>query len=45
MAYTFYKALDIPIGNSRVENDKLDLARELLALAKEKGVKFMLPGG
>ena len=43
MAYTFYKALGIPTGNSRVENDKLDLAREILALAKEKGVKFLLP--
>lgn len=43
MAYTFFKALGIPIGDSRVENDKLDLARELLALAKAKGVKFMLP--
>ncbi len=43
MAYTFYKAQGISIGNSRVENDKLDLAREILALAKEKGVKFLLP--
>jgi phosphoglycerate kinase len=43
MAYTFYKVLGIPTGNSRVENDKLDLAREILALAKEKGVKFLLP--
>ena len=43
MAYTFYKAQGIPIGNSRVENDKLDLAREILALADAKGVKFLLP--
>ena len=43
MAYTFYRALGIPTGNSRVEKDKVDLAHELLALAKEKGVKFMLP--
>ena len=43
MAYTFYKAQGIAIGNSRVENDKIDLATELLALAKEKGVKFLLP--
>ena len=43
MAYTFYKALGIPIGKSRVENDKLDLAREILALAQAKGVKFLLP--
>lgn len=43
MAYTFFKALGIPIGDSRVENDKLDLAKELLELAKARGVKFMLP--
>ena len=43
MAYTFYKAQGIPVGRSRVENDKLDLAREILALAKAKGVKFLLP--
>jgi 3-phosphoglycerate kinase len=43
MAYTFYKSMGIPIGNSRVENDKLDLAREILELAKKKGVKFLLP--
>ena len=43
MAYTFFKVQGIPIGNSRVENDKLDLAREILALAEKKGVKFLLP--
>ncbi len=43
MAYTFFKTLGISIGNSRVENDKLDLAREILELAKTKGVKFLLP--
>ncbi len=43
MAYTFFKALGIPTGKSRVEADKLDLARELLELAKTKGVKFLLP--
>ena len=43
MAYTFYRALGIPTGNSRVEKDKVDLAHEILALAKEKGVKFLLP--
>ena len=32
-----------PIGNSLVENDKLDLAQELLKLAEEKGVKILLP--
>jgi 3-phosphoglycerate kinase len=43
MANTFWKAQDVPIGSSRVEDDKLDLAREILALAKEKGVRFLLP--
>jgi phosphoglycerate kinase len=43
MAYTFYKVLGIPTGKSRVENDKLDLAREILALAERKGVRFLLP--
>jgi phosphoglycerate kinase len=43
MAYTFFKSQGIPTGKSRVEADKLDLARELLALAKTKGVKFLLP--
>jgi phosphoglycerate kinase len=43
MAYTFYKSLGIGIGNSRVENDKLPLAQEILDLAKAKGVKFLLP--
>jgi 3-phosphoglycerate kinase len=43
MAYTFYQALGIPTGASRVEADKVHLAEELLALAKKKGVKFLLP--
>jgi len=43
MAYTFYQALGIPTGKSRVETDKVHLAEELLALAKEKGIKFLLP--
>jgi phosphoglycerate kinase len=43
MAYTFFKAQGIPIGNSRFEADKLDLARELLDLAKKKGVRFLMP--
>ena len=43
MANTFWKAQDVPIGASRVEADKLDLARELVDLAKEKGVRFLLP--
>ncbi|MDP9254377.1 MAG: phosphoglycerate kinase [Verrucomicrobiota bacterium] len=43
MANTFWKAQGVPVGNSRFEADKLDLARELLDLAKEKRVNFLLP--
>ncbi len=43
MANTFWKAQAVPIGASRVEADKVDLAREILDLAKKKGVRFLLP--
>lgn len=43
MAYTFFKSMGYNVGNSICEEDKLDLARELMEEAKEKGVKFMLP--
>jgi 3-phosphoglycerate kinase len=43
MANTFLKAEGIPVGASRVESDKVDLAHELLDLAKRRGVKFLLP--
>ena len=43
MANTFFKAQGIPIGASRVEADKVELANELLVLAKAKGVKLVLP--
>jgi phosphoglycerate kinase len=43
MANTFFKAEGIPIGSSRVEADKTDLANELVDLAKQCGVKFLLP--
>src|SRR5438477_583782 len=43
MANTFLKAEGIPVGASRIESDKVDLARELLDLAKHRGVKFLLP--
>src|SRR5271154_6690521 len=43
MAYTFLKAQGIAIGKSRVEEDKVDLAKELLAEAARKGVKFFPP--
>jgi 3-phosphoglycerate kinase len=43
MANTFLKAQGIPVGASRVESDKVDLARELLELAKKRGVNFLVP--
>ena len=43
MAYTFFKAMGYNVGNSICELDKLDLAKELMEKAKQKGVKFMLP--
>ncbi|WP_143310643.1 phosphoglycerate kinase [Chitinophaga vietnamensis] len=43
MAYTFLKAQGKEIGNSLCENDKLDLANELIEKAKTKGVQLVLP--
>lgn len=43
MAYTFYKALGHSVGNSLVEEDLVDTARETLDMAKDNNVKFMLP--
>ncbi len=43
MAYTFLKAQGQEIGKSLVEADKLDLAAQLLAEAKKKNLKFLLP--
>jgi len=43
MAYTFMRAMGNATGTSLCEDDKLDLARELMAKAKEKGVDFLLP--
>ena len=43
MAYTFFKAMGGSIGNSLVEADKLDLAKELIQKAKAKGVELHLP--
>lgn len=43
MAYTFYAAQGLQIGDSLLEEDKIDLAREILTQAKEKGVELLLP--
>jgi phosphoglycerate kinase len=43
MAYTFLKSQGLPIGKSLVENDKLDLARDLLEDAKKRNFRFVLP--
>ncbi len=43
MAYTFFKALGHTVGTSICEDDKVDLAKEMLAKAEAKGVKFLLP--
>jgi phosphoglycerate kinase len=43
MAYTFLKSQGLPIGKSLVENDKLDLARELLAEAERRKFRLVLP--
>ncbi len=43
MSYTFVKALGGEIGESLCENDKLDLALEILEKAKAKGVNIILP--
>jgi phosphoglycerate kinase len=43
MAYTFFKALGMPVGKSLVEDDKLDEARTIIAHAKARGVVLQLP--
>lgn len=43
MAYTFYLALRKPVGKSLVEPDKVDVARQIMEMYKEKGVEFILP--
>ena len=43
MAYTFFKAQGYEVGDSICELDKLDLAKDLMKKAEEKGVKLMLP--
>lgn len=43
MAYTFLKAQGFSVGNSLIENDYIDTAKNLLQEAKDKGVKIVLP--
>ncbi|MBO5091040.1 MAG: phosphoglycerate kinase [Clostridia bacterium] len=43
MAYTFFKALGYSVGTSLCEDDKVELAKEMMAKAKSKGVKFLIP--
>ena len=43
MAYTFYKALGYTVGNSICEDDKIELAKNLMTKAKEKNVRMLLP--
>ena len=43
MAYTFFKALGMPVGKSLVEDDKQDQARAAIANAKARGVVLQLP--
>ena len=43
MAYTIFAAQGLNIGTSICEHDKIELAREMMAKAEAKGVKFLLP--
>lgn len=43
MAYTFFKSMGYSVGDSICEEDKLELAQNLMKKAKEKGVKLVLP--
>jgi phosphoglycerate kinase len=43
MAYTFFLAQGFQVGTSLVEPDKVDIARDILKKAAEKGVRFLLP--
>lgn len=43
MAYTFFKALGYTIGTSICEDDKVELAKEMMEKAKAKGVRFLIP--
>ncbi len=43
MAYTFMKARGTEVGNSLLEADKVEYAKEMMEKAKEKGVNFLIP--
>ena len=43
MAYTFFKAMNIPVGKSLVEDDKLDSAREIMTRAQQRSLPLLLP--
>ena len=43
MAYTFFKALGYSVGTSLCEDDKVELAKEMMEKAKAKGVNFLIP--
>ncbi|MEI6848240.1 MAG: phosphoglycerate kinase [Chlorobiaceae bacterium] len=43
MVFTFFKAQGYKVGNSLVEESKINLALEILAQAKSKGIKLLLP--
>lgn len=43
MIFTFFKARGLSVGDSLIEEDKLDLAQSLEAKAKEKGVELLFP--
>ena len=43
MAYTFFKAMGLEIGDSLLEEDRLDTARQLLTRVEDEGLDFQLP--
>ena len=43
MSYTFFKTMGLQIGNSLLEEDRLDTAKNILAQAEAKAVEFLLP--
>ncbi|MEG1650812.1 MAG: phosphoglycerate kinase, partial [Oscillospiraceae bacterium] len=43
MAYTFFVAMGYSVGTSLLEADKVELAKEMMAKAKNKGINFLIP--